>query len=163
MYIKNYVSYSLRLGKTSEEMKNKEKQKHYGNRDGFTLIELIVVMVILGLLAALVGPRFFGKVEKATQSAAKTEVEMLGQALDLFKLDTGRYPTTAEGLNALMANPGIPNWDGPYLKKALPIDPWKRPYNYQSPGTHGDYDLSSYGPDGSPGGEGENKDINSWE
>ena len=144
-------------------MKNKEKQKHYGNRDGFTLIELIVVMVILGLLAALVGPRFFGKVEKATQSAAKTEVEMLGQALDLFKLDTGKYPTTAEGLNALMVNPGIPNWDGPYLKKALPIDPWKRPYNYQSPGTHGDYDLSSYGPDGSPGGEGENKDINSWE
>jgi general secretion pathway protein G len=144
-------------------MKNKEKQKHYGNRYGFTLIELIVVMVILGLLAALVGPRFFGKVEKATQSAAKTEVEMLGQALDLFKLDTGRYPTTAEGLNALTANPGIPNWDGPYLKKALPIDPWKRPYNYQSPGTHGDYDLSSYGPDGSPGGEGENKDINSWE
>jgi len=146
-------------------MKNKEKQNqnHYENKDGFTLIELIVVMVILGLLAALVGPRFFGKVEKATQSAAKTEVEMLGQALDLFKLDTGRYPTTAEGLNALMVNPGIPNWDGPYLKKALPIDPWKRPYNYQSPGTHGDYDLSSYGPDGSPGGEGENKDINSWE
>jgi len=145
------------------EMKNKEKQNHYENKDGFTLIELIVVMVILGLLAALVGPRFFGKVEKATQSAAKTEVEMLGQALDLFKLDTGRYPTTAEGLNALMANPGIPNWDGPYLKKALPIDPWKKPYNYQSPGTHGDYDLSSYGPDGSPGGEGDNKDINSWE
>jgi len=143
-------------------MTNKSLQ-HLRNQKGFTLVELIVVMVIIGMLAALVFPRLIPKVGKGRQSAAKAQIELIGQALDQFRLDTGRYPSTSEGLNALMANPGITNWDGPYLKKAVPNDPWGKPYNYQSPGSHGDYDLSSLGADGSPGGESENKDINSWE
>jgi general secretion pathway protein G len=134
------------------------------NKKGFTLIELLVVMVIVGLLAALVGPKLFPKLGKGKQAAAKAQIELLGQALDQFRLDTGRYPTTQEGLNALVINPtAIENWDGPYLKKALPNDPWGKPYSYQCPGTHGEYDLFSYGRDGTPGGEGEDKDIASWE
>ncbi|HYQ47809.1 MAG TPA: type II secretion system major pseudopilin GspG [Thermodesulfovibrionales bacterium] len=133
------------------------------SRSGFTLIELLVVMVILGMLAALVGPQIFGKVGKGKQSAARTQIEMLGQALDSYRLDVGKYPSTSEGLNALVTNPGAQGWDGPYLKKALPNDPWSKPYQYQSPGSHGDYDLFSYGADGAAGGEGENKDVNSWE
>ncbi len=140
-----------------------KKESHLKNCRGFTLVELIVVMVILGMLAALVFPRLIPKVGKGKQSAAKTQIELLGQALDQFKLDTGRYPTTSEGLNALVTNPGITGWDGPYLKKAVPNDPWGHPYHYESPGSHGDYDLISYGVDGSPGGEGENADITSWE
>lgn len=132
---------------------------------GFTLIELLVVMVILGLLAAIVGPNLFGKVGKGKQSAAKAQIETLATALDGFRLDTGRYPTTSEGLNALVTNPGIEGWSGPYLRqgKAVPNDPWGKPYQFQSPGSHGEYDLFSLGLDGAPGGEGENKDVNSWD
>jgi general secretion pathway protein G len=144
-------------------MNNTEERKNRLNRKGFTLIELLVVMVILAMLAAIVGPKLFGKVGKGKQSAAKTQIEMLGQALDSYRLDTGHYPNTSQGLNALETNPGVEGWDGPYLKKKLPEDPWRKPYQYQSPGTHGDYDLFSYGSDGAPGGEGENKDVNSWE
>ncbi len=133
------------------------------NKKGFTLIELLVVMVIVGLLAALVGPKLFPKLGKGKQAAAKAQIELLGQALDQFRLDTGRYPTTQEGLAALVTNPGVDNWDGPYLKKALPNDPWTSPYVYQCPGTHSEYDLLSYGRDKSPGGEGEDKDIVNWE
>jgi general secretion pathway protein G len=133
------------------------------DKRGFTLVELLVVMVIIGLLAALVGPRLFPKLGKGKQAAAKAQIELLGQALDQFRLDTGRYPSTQEGLNALSVNPGIEKWDGPYLRKVLPNDPWNRPYQYQSPGTHGEYDLFSYGRDGSPGGEGEDQDVTSWE
>ena len=133
------------------------------NSKGFTLIELLVVMVIVGLLAALVAPKLFPKLGNGKQAAAKAQIELLGQALDQMRLDVGRYPTTQEGLSSLVTNPGMPNWEGPYLKKALPSDPWGRPYVYQSPGSHGEYDLYSYGRDGSPGGEGEDADLASWQ
>ena len=138
--------------------------KFLKRQGGLTLIEILVVMVILGLLAALVGPKLFPKLGKGKQHAAKAQIELFGEALDQFRLDTGRYPTTSEGLEALIRNPGVEGWDGPYLRKNIvPKDPWGRPYHYQSPGSHGDYDLFSYGADGAPGGEGENKDIVSWE
>ena len=130
---------------------------------GFTLIELLVVIIVLGLLAALVAPRLFGKVGKAKQNTARAQIENFVTALEAFRLDVGRYPTTAEGLNALRTKPAnVKNWDGPYLSKEVPLDPWGNPYVYKSPGDHGDYDIISYGADGSPGGEGENKDVVSW-
>ncbi len=129
---------------------------------GFTLVEMLVVMVIISLIAALVGPRLFPKLGKGKLSAAKAQIELLGQGLDHFRLDVGRYPTPQEGLSVLTVNPGIENWDGPYLKKEIPVDPWGRPYQYQCPGKHDDYDLFSYGRDGSPGGEGEDQDVVSW-
>lgn len=145
-------------------MKNKETWKRLKNRRGFTLIELMVVMVILGMLAALVGPKLFKNVEQANVQTTKTQLSMLEQGLDSFRLDTGRYPNTTEGLNALVTNPGVDGWAGPYLaKKNVPLDGWKQPYQYQSPGTHGDYDLYSNGADKAQGGEGYNKDITSWE
>lgn len=133
------------------------------DKKGFTLIELLVVMVIIGLLAALVGPRLFPKLGKGKQAAAKAQIALLGQALDQFRLDVGRYPTTQEGLNSLVTNPGIENWEGPYLTKGLPNDPWGKAYHFQSPGTQGEYDMYSYGRDGAQGGEGEDKDVLSWE
>jgi len=134
------------------------------NKEGFTLIELLVVMVIIGLLAALVGPRFIRQEEKAKIKAAKAQIELLGTALDTFRLDVGRYPTTQEGLEALRIKPGgLERWDGPYLKKDLPLDPWGKAYAYKSPGEHGAFDIVSYGADGAPGGEEDNRDITSWE
>jgi general secretion pathway protein G len=138
-------------------------KRHIDNRKGFTLVELLVVMVIIALLAALVGPRLFPKLGKGKQAAASAQIELIGQGLDHFRLDVGRYPTTQEGLNVLMVNPGIEKWEGPYLKKALPVDPWGKPYQFQCPGSHGEYDLFSYGRDGTAGGEGEDKDATSWE
>jgi general secretion pathway protein G len=131
---------------------------------GFTLIELLVVIIIIGLLAALVGPRFFGKVGGAKLKAAKAQIEMFGTALDTFRLDIGRYPTTEEGLKALRERPaGVESaWEGPYLPKEIPNDPWGTPYIYRSPGEHGDYDLISLGLDKAEGGEGENQDVVSW-
>ena len=138
-------------------------RRNLKNKKGFTLVELLVVMVIIGLLAALVAPRLFPKLGKGKQAAAKAQIELLGQALDQYRLDVGSYPSTQEGLQALMTNPGVEKWDGPYLKKNLPMDPWGHPYVFQSPGTHGEYDLYSYGRDGKAGGEGEDKDVFSWE
>lgn len=133
-------------------------------RAGFTLIELLVVMVIIGLLAALVAPRFLRQEEKAKFKVARAQIELLGTALDTFRLDVGRYPMTQEGLEALRRRPGgLERWDGPYIKKEVPVDPWGKPYVYSSPGEHGPYDLLSYGPDGTPGGEGDNRDVTSWE
>jgi general secretion pathway protein G len=129
---------------------------------GFTLVELLVVMVILGLLAALVVPAYLGRERKARSQAAKTQIELFGTALDTFRLDVGRYPSSQEGLAALQEGRGIPGWDGPYLKKGVPADPWGRPYLYVSPGEHGDYDLYSYGADGAPGGDGDARDVASW-
>jgi len=132
---------------------------------GFTLIEMMVVMVIIGLLMALVGPRFIRQAEVAKVKAARAQIELLGTALDTFRLDTGRYPTSQEGLAALRQRPfGTDRWDGPYLKKDVPKDPWDRPYYYRSPGESGrPYDLYSLGADGTPGGEGDGRDITSWE
>ena len=140
-------------------MKKREKRRE----NGFTLIEILVVMIIIGLLAALVGPRFFGKGSTAKLGAAKAQIELFGTALDTFRLDVGKYPTTEEGLKALREKPsGVEGWNGPYLPKEIPLDPWKRPYIYKSPGEHGDYDLISHGLDGTEGGEGENQDVVSW-
>lgn len=132
------------------------------NRKGFTLIELLVVITILGLLALLVAPKMLGRVGPAKQKAAQTQIALLETALDAFRLDTGRYPITTEGLQALRTNPGIEGWNGPYLQKEVPLDPWGSPYVYTSPGTHGDYDLVSLGADKAQGGEGENQDILNW-
>ncbi len=130
---------------------------------GFTLIELLIVMVILGLLAALVGPRMFGKVGTSKQKAAKAQISLLETSLDTYRLDVGKYPTTQQGLQALRVKPdGVENWDGPYLPKDVPPDPWGHSYVYEFPGQHGDYDIVSLGADGSPGGDGEDKDIVSW-
>ena len=131
---------------------------------GFTLIEIMVVIIIIGILASIVGPRMFGNVEKAKLNAASAQIEMLGTALDSFRLDVGRYPTTAEGLEALVTQvSGIDDWNGPYLKKMeIPRDPWKQPYHYESPGNFGDYDLYTYGKDNAEGGEGEDRDVASW-
>ncbi len=134
----------------------------FGNT-GFTLVELLIVMIILGLLAALVGPRMFGKVGKSKQKAAKAQISLFETALDTYRLDVGKYPTTDQGLKALRVKPeGLNNWDGPYLPKDVPLDPWGHPYDYRCPGEHGDYDIISYGADWKPGGEGEDADIVNW-
>ena len=130
---------------------------------GFTLLELLVVMVIIGLLASIVAPQYFSQIGKSNAKVAKAQIESLGQALDQYRLDVGRYPSTEQGLAALRAAPaGESRWQGPYLKRDVPLDPWGRPYQFKAPGQHGDYDLSSLGADGQPGGEGEAADVNSW-
>lgn len=142
----------------------KSRSKLIKDVKGFTLIELMVVMVILGLMAALVAPKFFGRLAKAKTSAAYTQIHLLGTALDSFRLDIGRYPSSSEGLEVLISSPSAEeNWTGPYLKKEeIPDDPWGKPYIYKSPGDHGDYDLYSYGADGTEGGEKDNRDVASW-
>ncbi len=130
---------------------------------GFTLLELLVVMVIIGLLAGYVGPKYFAQIGKSEVKVAKAQVDALGKALDQFRLDVGHYPSMDEGLAALVTRPANePRWDGPYLAKAVPADPWGNPYVYKSPGEHGEYDLVSYGKDKQPGGEGEAADIINW-
>lgn len=130
---------------------------------GFTLLELLVVMVILGLLAGYVGPKYFAQVGKSEAKAARAQIEALEKSFDMYRLDTGRYPTSEQGLEALVAKPpNEPKWNGPYLKKAVPLDPWGRAYIYKYPGEHGDYDIYSLGKDGRRGGEGDNADVTSW-
>jgi general secretion pathway protein G len=128
---------------------------------GFTLLELLVVIVIIGLLAAYVAPRYFAQLGKSERNVAKAQIEGLAKALDTYRLDTGHYPTTEQGLNVLVARPADENkWNGPYLAKAVPPDPWGQPYVYRSPGQdNGDFDLLSMGKDGRPGGEGDDADI----
>jgi general secretion pathway protein G len=131
---------------------------------GFTLIELLVVLVILGLLAGLVGPQVLRHVGGAKSDTAKLQIEEIGSGLDLYHLEVGRYPSTEEGLDALVQQPsGVRNWNGPYLKKStVPKDPWGNAYVYRSPGEHGPYDLVSHGSDGVEGGEGDAQDVVSW-
>ena len=136
---------------------------------GFTLIELLVVIVVIGMLAALVAPNVFQHVGTSKEAAARSQIEMLGAALDAYRLDNDVYPTAAQGLEALrrepLAEPRPRNWRGPYLRKEVPVDPWGRPYVYRSPGVAnpGAYDLLSYGRDGKENGDGEDADIRSWE
>ena len=130
---------------------------------GFTLLELLVVMVIIGLLASIVAPQYFSQIGKSNAKVARAQIEALGQALDQYRLDTGRYPTSEQNLAALRSAPsGETRWSGPYLKRDVPQYPWGHAYQYRSPGQHGDYDLLSLGSDGQPGGDGESADIVSW-
>ena len=131
---------------------------------GFTLMELLLVLVIIGLLAALVGPTLYQRIKPAKESAARAQIENFSTALDGFYIDVGRYPTPQEGLKALRTKPeGVERWNGPYLKKEVPADPWGTQYVYNSPGRNGGYEIVSFGADGREGGENENADINSWE
>lgn len=133
------------------------------NENGFTLLELLVVMVIIGLLAGYVGPKYFEQIGKSETKTARAQIDSLGKALDQYRIDVGQYPSTEQGLAAL--NQNVANdakWGGPYLKKSVPKDPWDRPYLYKSPGEHGDYDLFSFGKDGQQGGTKESEDIVSW-
>lgn len=130
------------------------------SRSGFTLLELLVVIVIIGLLAAYVGPKYFSQLGKSEVTVAKAQIEAFEKALDAYRLDVGRYPTTEEGLAALLAAPATAaKWNGPYLKKDVPADPWGHPYVYRAPGSKGDFDVLSYGKDGQPGGSGADADI----
>ena len=132
---------------------------------GFTLLELLVVVAIIGLLAGYVGPKYFGQLGKAEVKAAKAQIDALGKALDQYRLDTGHYPRNNQGLNALIVKQASePKWAGPYLQKDVPLDPWGNPYQYKIPSTHPnlEYDLFSYGHDGRPGGTGEDADIGNW-
>jgi general secretion pathway protein G len=130
---------------------------------GFTLLELLVVMVIIGLLAGLVAPRYFEQVGKSNSKIARAQIDSLEKALDQFRLDVGRYPSTEQGLGALTTRPqNLEKWAGPYLKRAVPPDPWGASYLYKSPGDHGEFDLHSLGSDAQPGGTGESADVASW-
>jgi len=132
---------------------------------GFTLIELLVVLAILGLLAGLVGPQLIKHLGESKSKAARLQIEELASALDMYRLDVGKYPATDEGLNALIEAPGTAKvWNGPYLrKKKMPLDPWNNPYHYVFPGQHGKFDVFTLGADNAEGGDGEDKDVTSWE
>ncbi|MDR3370135.1 type II secretion system major pseudopilin GspG [Rhodoferax sp.] len=130
---------------------------------GFTLLELLVVIVIIGLLAGMVAPRYFSQVSKSNTSIARAQIDLLKKALDQYRLDVGSYPSTELGLAALNTRPqNMEKWAGPYLESAVPPDPWDRPYIYKFPGEHGEYDLSSLGSDGQEGGTGEAADVSNW-
>jgi general secretion pathway protein G len=130
---------------------------------GFTLLELLVVMVIIGLLAAYVGPKYFSQIGKSEVKTTRAQIVGFEKALQQYRLDTGRFPTTEQGLESLLTKPAnATKWDGPYLEKTLPLDPWGRAYVFVSPGEHGDFDISSTGRDGRRGGEGIDADITNW-
>ncbi|MDH5180208.1 MAG: type II secretion system major pseudopilin GspG [Gammaproteobacteria bacterium] len=138
--------------------------KQMSRHAGFTLMELLVVLVIIGLLAALVGPNLYQRLKPAKQAVAKAQIKNFMTALDNFFIDNGRFPTTQEGLKVLRDKPGgLKNWTGPYIKEDIPKDPWNNAYQYRAPGRNGPYDIVSTGADGREGGEGENRDITSWQ
>ncbi len=130
----------------------------------FAFMELLVVLVIVGLIVLLVAPRYIGPPAKSNSTIARTQIDGLSKALNQYRLDVGIYPSTDQGLQALVTMPeGVERWQGPYLPNPVPPDPWGRPYNYKAPGDHADYDLYSYGADGRAGGTGENLDVTSWD
>jgi general secretion pathway protein G len=151
------ILYSISLN-----MKQPLNKKNF-RQQGFSLMELLIVMVILGLLASLVAPKLLKNIGKAEQGTARTQIEMFMVALDAYRLDVGRYPAQDEGLEALIKNPGSERWDGPYLKKnKIPNDPWNSPYIYRNPGEHTEIEILSLGADRQPGGDKENGDVGSW-
>ena len=130
---------------------------------GFTLLELLVVLVIIGLLAGYVAPQYFSQIGKSESKVAQAQIESFRKALAQYRIDVGSFPTTEQGLQALVARPATDKkWSGPYLEKTVPLDPWGKPYLYRSPGQHGDYDLYSLGKDGVAGGSGDAADVVSW-
>jgi general secretion pathway protein G len=153
---------NFRLPFASNELRSASVKptRHLHCPAGFTLLELLVVIVIIGLLAAYVGPKYFAQLGKSEVTIAKAQIEAFDKALDTYRLNVGRYPTTEEGLAALLVKPATAaNWNGPYLKKEVPLDPWGHAYLYRSPGSKGDFEVISYGKDGQPGGTDENADI----
>lgn len=148
----------------TESRSRRRRSRRHGEH-GFTLVEILVVITIIGLIMALVGPRVLNYLSEAKVKAAKIQIESLSSTLDLFYMDTGRYPSTGEGLAALLQRPaGVQEWNGPYLKSAVvPNDPWGHAYVYRMPGEHGTYDIVSYGSDGQEGGTGVAADVTSWE
>jgi len=150
----------MSLNRMQDQMRFNLQSSH---QTGFTLLELLVVLVIIGLLVGYVAPRYFSQVDKSEVKAARAQIKALEDALDQYRLDGGRYPETAQGLAALNAQPaGEARWQGPYLKKEVPKDPWGNAYQYRSPGEHGEVDVYSLGKDGQPGGEGSAADIGNW-
>src|SRR5512145_838442 len=155
--------YHKKLGESKPANGNESMGLLLSRMRGFTLLELLVVMVIIGLLAGYVGPNYFSQIGKSEVKAARAQADALGKALDQMRLDTGHYPSMEDGLEALVTRPANePRWDGPYLSKSVPLDPWGNPYVFRSPGEHGEYDLISFGKDGKPGGDGEAADITNW-
>lgn len=137
--------------------------RHISKSSGFTLLELLVVMVIIGLLAGYVGPKYFAQIGKSEIKTARAQIDAFGKALDQYRLDTGHYPSSEFGLSALTSRPANePRWSGPYLAKAVPLDPWGNAYLYKIPGEHSEYDLLSYGKDGQLGGSDEAADVGNW-
>lgn len=140
----------------------KRKSKIIANNQGFSLLELMAAMAILAVIATWAVPQYYKQVRKAKQQTAKSQIEMLMTAMNAYRMDIGDFPSQSEGLDALMTNPGVDEWDGPYLSKAIPQDPWKHDYHYQNPGQHGEIDIFTLGKDNREGGEKEDKDIGSW-